>query len=158
MKRPPAPTATIELPTAALERLAGQYESPGYWAELRVENGSLVGDVSGQPITLRATGPTKFLADGRVMLASEIQFDENGDAPASGFTALSQKFVRVDPARQTTPPPAWQAFSGMYGLPFIPLVVSVRHGHLYALAENEYDYRLTPQNRVAFRLARRHVR
>ena len=86
------------------------------------------------------------------MLASEIQFDENGDAPAAGFTALSQKFVRVDPARQTTPPPGWQSFSGMYGLPFIPLVVSLRHGHLYALAENEYDYRLTPQNRVAFRL------
>ena len=31
-------------------------------------------------------------------------------------------------------------------------MISVRHGHLYATVENEYDYRLTPVNRVTFAL------
>ena len=39
---------------------------------------------------------------------------------------------------------------GSYGLPFIPLVISIRNGHLHALAENEYEYRLTPVNRFTF--------
>ena len=44
------------------------------------------------------------------------------------------------------------ALLGKYGPQFIPLVVSVRNGHLYATVENEYDYRLTPLNRVTFAL------
>ena len=48
--------------------------------------------------------------------------------------------------------PAWQALVGSYGPAFIPLVVSIRHGHLYGSVENEYDYRLTPVNRVTFNL------
>ena len=41
-------------------------------------------------------------------------------------------------------PPAWLQYVGGYGPAFIPLVVSIHHGHLYALIENEYDYRLMP--------------
>ena len=41
---------------------------------------------------------------------------------------------------------------GSYGPPYIPLVIAIRHGHLYATLENEYDYRLTPENRVSFAL------
>ncbi len=33
------------------------------------------------------------------------------------------------------------------GPDFIPLIVSERHGHLYAMTENMVDYRLTPLNR-----------
>ena len=31
-------------------------------------------------------------------------------------------------------------------------MISLRHGHLYATVENEYDYRLTPVDRVTFEL------
>ena len=39
---------------------------------------------------------------------------------------------------------------GVYGPSFIPLVISIRHGHLYALIENELDYRLIPSSRHVF--------
>jgi hypothetical protein len=41
---------------------------------------------------------------------------------------------------------------GRYGESFIPLVISIRHNHLWATVENEYDYRLTPLNRWTFNL------
>ena len=69
-----------------------------------------------------------------------------------GFTALFQHFVRVDPAAVTEIPAAWKDFLGSYGPKFIPLVISVKHGHLYAMTENMFDYRLTPLNRTSFHL------
>jgi hypothetical protein len=32
------------------------------------------------------------------------------------------------------------------------LIVSERHGHLYAMTENEYDNRLTPLNQTVFKM------
>ncbi len=46
-------------------------------------------------------------------------------------------------------PGAWLAYCGRYGPDFIPVIVSERHGHLYAMTENMVDYRLTPINRHA---------
>ena len=31
-------------------------------------------------------------------------------------------------------------------------MISVKHGHLYAMTENMFDYRLTPLNRTSFHL------
>jgi hypothetical protein len=44
-------------------------------------------------------------------------------------------------------PAEWRTFLGSYGPDFIPLIISERHGHLYAMTENMVDYRLTPVNR-----------
>jgi hypothetical protein len=149
---PPEAPKSIDVASEALAQFAGQYESLSYWAELKVEGGSLAGTLSGQPITLRPVGPSKFLADGRIMNESEFSFDRADDGRVTGFSATDQKFRRVDARQSQAPPPAWQQFAGSYGLPFIPLVLSTRLGHLYATVENEYDYRLTPINRVTFGL------
>jgi hypothetical protein len=50
------------------------------------------------------------------------------------------------------PPPLWARYVGSYGPEFIPLVPSIRHGHLYATVENERDHRRTPVNRNVFAL------
>jgi hypothetical protein len=48
---------------------------------------------------------------------------------------------------------AWKLFQySTPGTEFIPLVVSVKHGHLYAMTENMFDYRLTPLNRTSFHM------
>ena len=58
----------------------------------------------------------------------------------------------IDPATVPEIPKAWHNFLGSYGPTFIPLVVSVKHGHLYAMTENMFDYRLAPLNQTVFNL------
>ena len=41
----------------------------------------------------------------------------------------------------------WLVRSGVH-----PLIVSIRHGHLYAMTENEFDNRLTPVNEWVFKM------
>jgi CubicO group peptidase (beta-lactamase class C family) len=151
-KSPEEPEKTVELPAEKLGALAGRYESPGYWADLRGEGLSLGGEFSGQPIELAPVSDNKLLASGRIMDRAPFEFKRNDSGQVVGFTAIGQEFHRVDPAKTDRAPQAWRRYEGSYGLPFIPLVVSVRHGHLYALAENEYDYRLVPINRTTFLL------
>src|SRR5690606_10565276 len=66
-------------------------------------------------------------------------------------TANGQMFRRTHETAEKAPE-KWKKLVGSYGPAFIPLVISIRNGHLYASVENEYDYRLTPLNRVTFRL------
>jgi CubicO group peptidase (beta-lactamase class C family) len=146
----PQPTPPVDLSPQALADFVGEYESPSYWAALRVEGSKLVGELSDQPIELTPVGPTRFLADGRIMHRSEIEFSRDDDGRVTSFRAAGQTFRRVAADAPLAAPNAWRALTGHYGLPFIPLIVSLRHGHLYALAENEYDYRLAPLNRVTF--------
>jgi serine beta-lactamase-like protein LACTB len=146
----PKPEPTIEVPVAELEKLAGDYESASYWAHLEVDGKALVGQLSGQPIRLTATSPQRFLADGRIMARSPFEFEKEKDGLVNGFTAAGQKFTRV--TRPDVAPEAWNSLLGKYGPEFIPLVVSIKHGHLYGTIENEYDYRLTPLNCVTFKL------
>ena len=146
-----APTVAQVMPDE-LARLAGHYESNSYWAELRVVDGELIGELSGQPITMSPRGGGKFVADGRVMNRAPVEFDLSGDGPAAGFTAVNQKFHRVEPDQTAKSSESWRPMLGSYGLHFIPVVLSVRHGHLYAQVENEYDYRLTQVDRATFRL------
>lgn len=154
-EKPVAPAPIVEVSSVDLAKLAGDYESQSYWAHLEVEGQSLVGQLSGQPIRLEAIAPLKFLADGRIMNRSPFEFAAAADGQVTGFTAAGQKFTRVSQPQAV--PIAWQALLGKYGPQFIPLVVSIRHGHLYATVENEYDYRLTPLNRVTFAALPRHV-
>jgi hypothetical protein len=141
----------VNLDSEQLARLAGEYESASYWANLRVEGDKLVGTLSGQPLTFRATDPLKLLARGRMMNDAPFEFETAEDGTVTGFSAAGQEFQRVSGNARDVPA-AWNKFVGIYGPEFIPLVVCVRNGHLYGSIENEYEYRLTPVDRVTFAL------
>ena len=146
----PAPQPAATLTPEQLARLAGEYESTSYWAKLTVSDGRLQAIVSGQSLTLTPTEPLKFTAEGRWQWRSEFVFTEDADGRVNEFQAITQKFRRVDPAAAPTSPAAWRKYLGSYGLSYIPVIVSIRHGHLYAFIENMVDYRLIPMNRTVF--------
>jgi CubicO group peptidase (beta-lactamase class C family) len=129
-----------------LAELAGDYESQSFWARLEIKDGALVGNLSGQRAKFTPAGEFKFTVDSRIDAASPVEFTRGADGRISGFSMGLQKYVRV--AADPPPlPPEWKALLGSYGPDFIPLMVSERHGHLYAMTENMVDYRLTPVNR-----------
>ena len=75
-----------------------------------------------------------------------MKFTRGEGGEVTGFNVLGQEFRRVDASTAAEIPSTWQKYLGSYGPEFIPLVVSARHGHLYAMTENMVDYRLTPVN------------
>ena len=147
---PPVP-ATLNTSTDELARFTGDFESSMHWAKITLQNGALVADIAGQPFTLRQIGPQSFEADGRFAYRNPVEFRVNAEGVVNGFTALGQSFGRANPDPPSIPD-AWQAFLGSYGPEFIPLVISVHHGHLYAMTENMVDYRLTPINGSVFQM------
>lgn len=137
------------------DAFTGSYESESYWAEItRGPGGSLQAMVSRETFDLTPTGEGSFLAQGRMSHGAEVRFpsETRPGKPALSFTLFGQTFTRVDPRIQPPPPESWRAFTGSYGPEFIPLIVTIRNGHLYAMTENEYDYRLHPVNRTVFRM------
>jgi hypothetical protein len=58
----------------------------------------------------------------------------------------------VVPEKAREIPERWHDFLGSYGPDFIPLILSARNGHLYAMTENMFDYRLTPLNSLVFKM------
>lgn len=145
----PSASPTINLSLSALAAFAGEYESQSYWASLKVVDGQLVANMSGQPLKLRPVEPGRFLADSRMHDAAPMVFERDATGKVTGFTLGPQRFTRV-PAQTPEIPREWQAYLGSYGPRFIPVVISTRHGHLYAMTENMVDYRLTPLNRQVF--------
>jgi CubicO group peptidase (beta-lactamase class C family) len=142
----PPPLARVS-PPEDLARFTGDYESQSYWAHLEVRGGRLLGQISGQPAKFVPAGELKFTADSRMDDATPVVFERDAAGAICGFKyGLIQEFVRVlrKPPRL---PPEWRALLGRYGPHFIPLILSERHGHLYAMTENMVDYRLTPVNR-----------
>jgi CubicO group peptidase (beta-lactamase class C family) len=146
---PPSLPEPFSLSADALAAFAGDYESQSYWAKLEAKGGRLSANISGQPTKLTPVGPLRFLADSRVNDAASVMFERDAAGCVTGFTLGIQKFVRV-PLNVPDVPAEWHAYFGSYGPSFIPLVVSARHGHLYAMTENMADYRLTPVNRHVF--------
>lgn len=144
-EKPPLP-AKLSLP-GDLARFAGDYESESYWAHLEARKGWLGGEISGQPTRFVPAGEMSFKAHSRIDDAVPATFEQDTTGAISGFKyGPIQHFTRV-PAKPPTLPTEWVAYLGSYGPAFIPLVVSERHGHLYAMTENMVDYRLTPMNR-----------
>ena len=78
-----------------------------------------------------------------------LEFQQDEDMRIVGFRALGQDFTKVVAQPPAIPAP-WRQYLGSYGPEFIPLVISVHHGHLYAMTENMVDYRLTPVNATVF--------
>ncbi len=130
-----------------LAAFAGDYESQSFWAHLQVRDGRLAGEISGQVTRFVPAGGLNFTADNRIDDAVPVVFERDATDVVSGFKyGAIQHFTRV-PASPAPLRPEWRAFLGSYGPDFIPLVVSDRYGHLYAMTENTLDYRLTPVNR-----------
>ncbi|HEY5909828.1 MAG TPA: serine hydrolase domain-containing protein [Verrucomicrobiae bacterium] len=145
---PPVPPA-LDLSAETLAAFAGDYQSQSFWAKLEVKERRLIANISGQATRLTAIEPLRFLADSRVSDAAPLTFVRNDKGEATGFTMGVQKFARVAPGGPEIPSD-WRPYLGSYGPGFIPLVVSWRNGHLYAMTENMADYRLTPVNRYVF--------
>jgi serine beta-lactamase-like protein LACTB len=152
-REPTAPATPVQLEPDRLAAPAGQYESPGYWAEITLVDGRLEADISGQPMVLTPVGPLTFEANGRFVDRSTIEFQQDEEGHLIGFSALGQQFAKVRPSGEPEIPGLWRRFLGSYGPDFIPLVVSARHGHLYAMTENMLDYRLTPVNQTVFKMS-----
>ena len=147
---PPAKEEPIQIDADQLARFTGDYESESYWARIEAGDGLLRVNLAGQPITLTCVGPNRFLGEGRRANEAPFEFDVDNDGPTTGFTAMGQKFRRVDPKGVPEVPDAYKKYLGGYGPGFIPLVISVKYGHLYAMTENMADYRLRPLNRTVF--------
>lgn len=145
-----APLAPVEVPRDSLAELVGEYESQSLWAKIEVNGSSLRMNLSTQPLELTPAGGLKFLAEGRVMAHEPVEFLRYENGKVDRFRLLGKEYWRVDPKKSLEAPAEWKDYVGMYGPKFIPLLVSIKRGHLFALAENEFDYRLTPMNRVTF--------
>jgi serine beta-lactamase-like protein LACTB len=135
-----------------LQAYAGDYESESYWAKIEARGDRLWANISGQEFEVTPTEIDRFLGDGQAAANVAWNFERDAAGKVCGFNTMFQNFVRVDPATVKEIPKAWHDFLGAYGPKFIPLVVSVRHGHLYAMTENMFDYRLTPLNQTSFHL------
>lgn len=147
-KTPVIPEAPMSAEAAAF---AGKFESRSYWAEIEFKDGKLSGEMSGQPLKFTPAGGLKFIVNSRIDDSLAMEFQKNAEGGISGFSLGVQNFTRV-PANPAPLPKSWQGILGSYGPDFIPLVVSERNGHLYAMTENMVDYRLTPVNRHVFSL------
>ena len=143
----------IELSPQELARFAGDYESPGTWAKIELQGGRLTGSLAGQPVDFTPVEPLKLAINGRTADGSVASFSRGESGRIESFVTapeqkLGQKFVRIDSATTAETCPLWNSYVGSYGPDFIPLVISIRHGHLYLLHDREYwpTYRLTPVN------------
>jgi hypothetical protein len=148
----PAKKEPVKLDAQMMAPYVGDYESQSYWARVEIGDGGLEMDISGQPVRLVCTAPDEFLGTGRWVSEAEVEFEKDDTGRVAGFSALEQEFTRVDPNKIAEVPRAWKRFLGSYGPEFIPLVVSAKHGHLYAMTENMVDYRLTPLNQTVFEM------
>jgi CubicO group peptidase (beta-lactamase class C family) len=142
------PVAPVSSNWAAL---AGDYESESFWGRVDVIHGKLIANISGQKLVLTSTGPLRFEASGRIAHGWPVAFQESAPGRINGFTTPGQKFARVNPDGAEAPA-AWKPLLGSYGPDFIPLIVSIKHGHLYVMTENEFDNRLTPINEHVFKM------
>ena len=143
--------AALEMP-GNLTAFTGDYESESFWGRVEVEGGKLSLNCSGQRLALTPNGRLRFEGNGVIAHRWAVVFQEDASGKITGFTTPGQRFQRVDAAKIPPPPPLWKSLVGSYGPEFIPLIISIKHGHLYAMTENEFDNRLTPLNEWVFKM------
>ncbi len=144
--------ATISQSPNDLKAFIGDYESQSFWGRVELEAGRLSLNCSGQRVALKPMGRLRFEGNGVMAHQWSVVFLEEGGGKITGFTTPGQIFQRVDPAKIPSLPPLWKSLVGSYGPEFIPLIVSIKHGHLYAMTENEFDNRLWPVNEWVFKM------
>jgi CubicO group peptidase (beta-lactamase class C family) len=142
---------TVSESPGDLSAFTGDYESESFWGRVEVEDGKLSLNCSGQRLALKPYGRLRFEGSGVIANQWTVVFQEDA-AKITGFTTPGQKFQRVDPAKIPAPAPLWKSLVGSYGPEFIPLIISIKHGHLYAMTENEFDNRVTPVNEWVFKM------
>ena len=108
----PSKPIALQVPPQELAPLTGEFESPNYWAKIELSDNGLIGNISGQKITLTAVEKLRFLAEGRLFDSVPVQFDRDATGKIISFTALSQKFARVDPDDHADAPPLWSQYVG----------------------------------------------
>ena len=150
----PETKPTAELASDLMAALVGDYESESFWGEIRLNDGTLEANIGGQRLQLRAVGDLTFEGSGRIAEQTPFEFNRAESGSVQGFSAFGRSFQRIDPDQIPDTPLHWQELLGSYGPKFIPLIVSIRHGHLYAMTENEFDNRLTPVTRHVFKMPR----
>lgn len=148
----PLPKPAPALAPADLTPFAGEYESESFWATIEADAAGLRANISGQRMDLRPVEPLTFAANGRIVHEGMVTFERDATGRVTGFRALQQQFRRVHPSTGPSLPAEWRRFLGRYGPAFIPLIISARNGHLYAMTENEFDYRLRPLNQTVFKM------
>jgi CubicO group peptidase (beta-lactamase class C family) len=153
-EEPAAEPQIVEVSPEVLQGYVGEYESPRFWAEVKMNGSNLELNLSGQVCELKPLSETEFVVENKMIYDGRLTFekDEAGAVKLMRY-GRAEEFTRVDPAQVTKAPAAWQGYVGKYGKSFIPVIVSIRHGHLYAFIENEYDYRLTPVSDTVFNIA-----
>jgi hypothetical protein len=149
---PPPTDVPVRLSQQELTALTGDFESQSYWARIDLTGEKLVANVSGQKLALTPTGALRCRGEGRVAFNASFVFERDTNGVVTSFSAMNQKFRRVDPAKVSAIPPSWKPLLGSYGPAFIPLIISFKHGHLYAMTENEFDNRLTPLTGTVFQM------
>ncbi len=152
-EEPPAEPEIVSVGAEVLESYVGEYEGSRYWAEVTQEAGGLKLNLSGQVNDLLPLSEMEFLVDGKIFNKGRLVFeaDESGAVTKMIF-GRGDEFTRVDPEAVPEVPGSWHEYVGSYGHDFIPVLVSIRHGHLYVFLENEFDYRLTPVSETVFNL------
>ena len=145
------PPPSLRLSEAELAPFIGEYESQSFWAKVTIKDGELTADISTQPTRLRPIEPLIFLADSALHESARMIFERASEGSITGFKLAGQTYSRVPLDRPRIPDP-WRKLLGSYGPRFIPLVISERNGHLYALTENMVDYRLAPLNMHVFEM------
>jgi CubicO group peptidase (beta-lactamase class C family) len=143
---------THAITPADLVTFAGDYECESYWAKVEAGDGLLLANISGQQLKLRPVGARQFEGSGRIAHASPVEFRQDGAGKIAGFTALGRSFERVNPGLVPPVPDHWRKLLGQYGPSFIPVIITIKHGHLYAMIENEFDNRLSPVTQMMFKM------
>lgn len=151
-QRAPPPKPTVHLTPADLAVFSGNYESESSWATIKPEDDMLRANIGGQQLKLRPLGGGQFEGSGRSFHAALVEFHQDTAGTITAFTALGRTFARVDQASTPPVPDHWRTLLGHYGPSFIPVIITIKHGHLYAMIENEFDNRLTPVTRTVFKM------
>lgn len=131
---------------ANLNPLVGDFESPSLWAHFAMQGGKLKGEISGQEVIVESNGADLATVESRWHHQARLEIRKQPNGRVSGFLLDGEEFVRVAPDVGQMPQPWWRLL-GSYGPEWAPIVITERHGHLYAMTENLLDYRLTPVNR-----------
>ena len=97
--------------------------------------------------------PAKVRRSGVVAISSPKCFRAPGKTgEVMGFKLFGRTFVRATATVDAEIPQSRKKFLGSYGADFVPLIITARHGNLYAMTENFFDYRLTPMNGSVFKM------
>lgn len=136
-------TEYIEMPADELVEYTGDYESEYFWTKITSSENGLVFNFSGLPGWLYPTAKDEFVASGPDIFDTKVTFARDDKGGISGFEFRGQGFSVVG-LETPAAPDHWENLTGVYGPDYLPIIVTIKYGHLYAFIEYLNDYRLIP--------------